>query len=134
MGKIEPTMEQKSEKLNQILAQLKKQGKLKGIIFSYREGGVIAENLSEDYPEFDSEEYSSMCASALESAFGLAKTISSTGQNGFNKIIAELNEHTVIILECDKNTFLSFVLNEKSKINPLLENIENYIRKIIFLY
>lgn len=131
MNPIEPPNEKKLEKLNQILNNIKKQGRLKGVIFSYREGGVIAENFSEEYPDFNSDEYSSMCASVLESALVLGKNI---GGKQFKKVIAELNRDTIIIIESDEKTFLSFILNEQSKINPILENIENYIRKIIFLY
>ncbi|MFX0141349.1 MAG: roadblock/LC7 domain-containing protein [Candidatus Hodarchaeota archaeon] len=119
------------EKLNQILNKLKQKGILKGVIFSYREGGIIAENFSEEYPEFNRDVYSSMCASVLESALGLGKTI---GGKRFNKIIAELDKDTIILIECDKKTFLSFILNDNSKINPILDEIEKYIRKIIFLY
>ncbi len=131
MNNKEPTKEQKLEMLNQILNELKQKGKLKGVIFSYREGGIIAENLSGSYPEFNSDEYSSMCASVLESALGLGKTI---GGKKFNKIIAELDKDTIILIECDEKTFLSFILNDISKINPILDEIEKYIRKIIFLY
>ena len=131
MNSIEPTKEQKLEMLNQILNKLKQKGKLQGVIFSYREGGIIAENLSEKYSEFNSDEYSSMCASVLESALGVGKTI---GGKKFNKIIAELDNDTMILIECDEKTFLSFILNDNSKINPILDEIEKYIQKIIFLY
>jgi len=119
------------EILNQILNKLKRKGKLKGVIFSYREGEIIAENLSGEYPEFNGDEYSSMCASVLESALGLGKAI---GGKKFNKIIAEQDKDTIILIECDEKTFLSFILNDNSKINPILDEIEKYIRKIIFLY
>jgi predicted regulator of Ras-like GTPase activity (Roadblock/LC7/MglB family) len=131
VNNIEPTKEQKLETLKQILNKLKQIGMLKGVIFSYREGGIIAENLSEEYPEFNSDEYSSMCASVLESALDLGKTI---GGKKFNKIIAELDKDTIVIIECNEKTFLSLILNDSSKINPILDEIEKYIRKIIFLY
>ncbi|MFX1590279.1 MAG: roadblock/LC7 domain-containing protein [Promethearchaeota archaeon] len=131
MNNLNPTKEQKLEMLNQILNELKQKGKLKGVILSYREGGIIAENLSGNYSEFNSDEYSSMCASVLESALGLGKTI---GGKKFNKIIAELDKDTIILIECDEKTFLSFILNDNSNINHILDEIEKYIRKIIFLY
>lgn len=131
MDDINLTKEEKLEKLNQVLNELKQKGNLKGVIFSYREGGTIAENLNGNYSEFNSDEYSSMCASVLESALGLGKTI---GGKKFNKIIAELDKDTIILIECDEKTFLSFILNDISKINPILDEIESYIRKIIFLY
>ncbi|MFX0032032.1 MAG: roadblock/LC7 domain-containing protein [Candidatus Hodarchaeota archaeon] len=131
MNAIEPTKEQKSKALTQILKAIKDEGKLKGVIFSYREGSIIAENLTEEYPEFNSEEYSSMSASVLDSALRLGKII---GEKKFNKFIAELEHNTIVIIECDEKTFISFVLNENSKFYSLLDRIEDYIKKVIYLY
>jgi predicted regulator of Ras-like GTPase activity (Roadblock/LC7/MglB family) len=72
-----------------------------------------------------------MCASVLESATGLGSTM---GDRKANKIIAELEMQTIIITECDEKTFLVFDLNNKSNFITILENMEEYIRKIIFLY
>ena len=72
-----------------------------------------------------------MCASVLESAIGLGKTI---GDEKIDKIIAELENQTVLVIECDENTFLTLLLNEKSKVSQILNEIEKYLRKIIFLY
>ena len=50
------------------------------------------------------------------------------------KIIAELGTQTIVITECDEKTFLVFDLDYKSNFNVILEKMEHYIRKIIFLY
>lgn len=131
MSEKELTKAQKLKLLDQILNQIKQEGSLSGVIFSYREGRVIAENLSDNNPDFDSEEYSSMCASVLESALGLGKTI---GGKKFHKVIAELDQNTIILIECDDKTFLSLVLNDGSKLDSIFEKIENYLKKIMFLY
>lgn len=119
---------EKAQRLNQLLEDLKREGNLAGILFSYREGNLITENIGK---EFNSEEFSSMCASVLESAIGLNKTMN---DKKLVKIIAELEKQTIIIVECDEKTFLALILNEESKVNSILENIEKYIRKIIFFY
>jgi predicted regulator of Ras-like GTPase activity (Roadblock/LC7/MglB family) len=72
-----------------------------------------------------------MCASVLESATDLGRTM---GDRKVNKIIAELEEQTIVIIECDEKTFLVFNINYESNLNIILEKIEVYIRKIIFLY
>jgi len=119
---------EKAQKLNQLLEDMKREGNLPGILFSYREGDLIAENIG---IEFNREEFSSMCASVLESAIGLNKTMS---EKNMVQIIAELEKQTIILVECDEKTFLALIMNEESKVNSILENIEKYIRKIIFLY
>jgi hypothetical protein len=72
-----------------------------------------------------------MCASVLESAIGLGRTV---GDRKAVKIIAELETQTIVITECDEKTFLVFDLNFESDFNSILEKMEDYIRKIIFLY
>ncbi len=68
MNEIELPKSQKIEKLNQILHDLKNKGKLLGILFAYRNGGLIAKDFKED---IDYNNFTSMCASVLESATGL---------------------------------------------------------------
>ncbi len=128
MNEIELPKSQKIEKLNQILVELKNKGKLLGILFAYRNGGLIAKDFKED---IDFNIFTSMCASVLESATDLGRTM---GDRKVNKIIAELEEHTIVIIECDERTFLVFDINYESNLNIILEKIEVYIRKIIFLY
>lgn len=128
MNKIEPSDTIKSLKLGGILKEIRKEGNLKAVLFSNRDGQLIRE---EPEGEIDSDLFSSMCASVLESAEGLANNL---GDKKILKVIAELDKQSIIILKCDKKTFLTLILKKDSKINKILDNIENYIRKIIFLY
>ena len=125
---MEPSNSIKSQKLREILKEIRKEGKLKAVLFSNRDGRLIREELEGD---IDSDLFSSMCASVLESAQGLANNL---GDKKISKIIAELEQQSIIIFECDNKTFLTLILKKESKINKILENIENYIRKIIFMY
>jgi predicted regulator of Ras-like GTPase activity (Roadblock/LC7/MglB family) len=128
MDNMEPSNSIKSQKLREILKEIRKEGKLKAVLFSNRDGRLIREELEGD---IDSDLFSSMCASVLESAQGLANNL---GDKKISKIIAELEQQSIIIFECDNKTFLTLILKKESKINKILENIENYIRKIIFMY
>jgi len=128
MNEIELPKPQKIEKLNQTLGELKNKGNLLGVLFAYRNGGLIGKDFKED---IDFDNFTSMCASVLESATGLGRTM---GDRKVNKIIAELEGQTIVIIECDEKTFLVFDINYESNFNIILEKIEGYIRKIIFLY
>ena len=87
--------------------------------------------MTEEFPKFNGEEYSSMCASVMESINGLGKAI---GGKPFTKLIAELENYTIILIECDEKTFISFILNESSKPNSFLNKTGDYIRKLKLLY
>jgi predicted regulator of Ras-like GTPase activity (Roadblock/LC7/MglB family) len=128
MVELELSKTEKVKKLNQILAQIKENGNLLGVLYAYRDGGLIAENFNE---KIDFENFTSMCASVLESAIGLGRTM---GDRKESKIIVELETQTIIIIECDEKTFLVFNLNYDSKFSNIFEKLEDYIRKIIFLY
>jgi len=128
MNEIELPKSQKIEKLNQILDELKNKGNLLGVLFADRNGGLIAKDFKED---INFNNFTSMCASVLESAKDLGRTM---GDKKVNKIIAELEGQTIVIIECDEKTFLVFDINYESNFNIILEKIEVYIRKIIFLY
>jgi len=128
MNEIELPKSQKIEKLKQILDELKNKGKLIGVLFAFRNGGLIAKDFKED---INFNNFTSMCASVLESATDLGRTM---GDKKVNKIIAELEGQTIVIIECDEKTFLVFDINYESNFNIILEKIEVYIRKIIFLY
>jgi len=128
MDELELPKTEKDKKLTQIMNQIKSYGDLLGVLFAYRDGGLIAENFKE---RIDFNNYTSMCASVLESAIGLGRTI---GDRKTTKIIAELDTQTIVITECDEKTFLVFNINRESNFNILLEKMEDYIRKIIFLY
>ena len=128
MVEFELSKTEKDKRLTQIMAQIKSNGNLLGVLFSYRDGGLIAENFA---VKIDFDNFTSMCASVLESAIGLGRTV---GDRKAVKIIAELETQTIVITECDEKTFLVFDLNFESDFNSILEKMEDYIRKIIFLY
>ncbi len=128
MDELELPKTEKVKKLTQIMNLIKSNGNLLGVLFAYRDGGLIAENFKE---RIDFNNFTSMCASVLESAIGLSRTL---GDKKTTKIIAELETQTIVITECDEKTFLVFNINKESNFNILLEKMEDYIRKIIFLY
>ncbi|TET00758.1 MAG: roadblock/LC7 domain-containing protein [Promethearchaeota archaeon] len=128
MDELELPKTEKVKKLTQIMNQIKDKGNLLGVLFAYRDGGLIAENFKE---EIDFDNFTSMCASVLESALSLGRTM---GDRKAAKIIAELGTQTIVITECDEKTFLVFNLDYQSNFNVILEKMEDYIRKLIFLY
>lgn len=119
---------QKLEILNSILNEMKRLGKLEGLIFANRDGGLITQNVSKNV---NIQEISSMCASVLESAENLGQTIRS---EKLGKIITELDDKTIIIVKCDENTFLTLIINEESKIGLILDQLDKLIKKIIEEY
>ena len=116
------------EKLNEIIGEIKSTGKLIGVLLSDREGTLILENVSMEFDKFNC---SSMCASVLESALTLGRILE---DQKVAKIITEVEETSIIILECDEKRFLTLFADFESKINVLLEDIENYIKKIVLMY
>lgn len=117
-----------SQKFSDILDEMKELGNFKGVLLSTRDGGLMAENIggNADYNEF-----AAMCASVLESAEGLGKSF---GVNKIGKIIAELEEQTIVIVECDTKSFLAFIIEKESKIDIVFDNLTNYYQKIIDSY
>ena len=111
--------------IKMIIDEMKELGNLKGIILSYRDGRLIAENIGEDS---NYKEFAAMCASVLESAEGLGATI---GVNKLNKIVAELDDKTIIIIECEHNLFLSFMIDLNSKLESVLNNFSKYCSKLM---
>ena len=124
----ESSEQQKDKDIQQIIDEIKKKGNLNGVIFSYKEGKMITENLE---APLDKSIFCSMCASVLESASSLG--ISSGGLK-LKKIITELESQTIIIIECTDKTFLALFVNENSEAKKILNDIDSYIRKIILLY
>jgi len=126
MNDESPSYSGKSEQLNLILNDMKNEGQLKGVVLAKRNGDLIAENIEDD---FDGSTFAAMCASVLESAEDLKKTL---GSKKISKIIADLESgQTIIIIECDKKTIISFILEKESKIDKILKNIDEYCMKII---
>ncbi len=113
------------EELTKILDEMKELGKFKGVLLAYRNGGLIAENMGNN---FDGAEFAAMCASVLESAEGLGQTMD---VKKIGKIIAELEEQTIIINECDLNTFLVFIIERESKVEVIFNKLNEYSQKII---
>ncbi len=116
------------EAINLILDEMKELGTFKGILFSKRDGGLIAENIGKD---IDYNEFAAMCASVFESAEGLGKTF---GVNKIGKIIAELGDQTIIIVECSNKTFLTFIIGKESNVDLVFDNWAKYNQKIINAY
>ena len=113
--------------LIQIFDELKNEANFTGILFAKRNGELINENIEKS---INSKTFVSMCASVLEGATGLSKTM---GSQKVNKIIAELKEETIIIVEINKDSFLTCILNAQSNTSIVLDNIDKYIQKIVTL-
>ncbi|MBY9018680.1 MAG: roadblock/LC7 domain-containing protein [Candidatus Lokiarchaeota archaeon] len=124
----ESSEQQRDKDIQQIIDEIKKKGNLNGVIFSYKEGRMITENLE---APLDKSVFSSMFASVLESASSLGK---SSGGLKLKKIITELISQTIIIIECTDKTFLALFVNENSETKKILNDIDSYIRKIILLF
>ncbi|MHA1526717.1 MAG: roadblock/LC7 domain-containing protein [Promethearchaeota archaeon] len=114
---------QKFKKLELVLEEIKTLGKLKGVILADRDGVLITENVGEDK---DYNMFSAMCASVLESAEGLGHSI---GGN-VSKIITELDEQTIVIIQCENKTFLSFLIEKDSHFGLVLDKMADYKQKI----
>jgi predicted regulator of Ras-like GTPase activity (Roadblock/LC7/MglB family) len=109
-----------------ILDDLKENGKLTGVIFFNRNGEKIDEKVAEN---IDSKILGSMCASVLESAIGLGETI---GSQRVVKIIAELEKSSLIIVEIKEIlSFLVLIVNKHSDVTFFLNQLDNYIQKLI---
>ena len=113
------------EKLKLILDEMKNIGNLEGIFLAYRDGGFITENLNKN---IDGNKFSSMCASVLESAEELGKTIE---DKKINKIITEIEKISILIFKCDESIFLTIIINEESKIGLIFDQLEIYIQRIL---
>jgi predicted regulator of Ras-like GTPase activity (Roadblock/LC7/MglB family) len=124
----ESSEQQTDKEIQQVIDEIKKKGNLNGVLFSYKEGSLITDNL--EVP-LDKSIFSSMCASVLESASSLGK---SSGGLILKKIITELNSQIIIIIECSDQTFLVLFVNENSETKKILDDINNCITKIILLY
>jgi predicted regulator of Ras-like GTPase activity (Roadblock/LC7/MglB family) len=117
-----------TEKLKGIIDEIKNLGSLVGVLLSDREGNLILDNVSID---FDKSNFSSMCASVLESALTLGRI---SGDQKVVKVITEVGETSIIILECDEKRFLTLFANYESNIKALLGEIKDYIKKIVLIY
>lgn len=119
---------QNQSELFQLINDLKTNGNLDGAIFAYRDGGLIIESLGN---KVKGKELVSMCASVLESAVGIGDAI---GSQKINKIIAELEGKTILIFECDTNTFLILIINRESDTSYIFNRLEELVQKMIRMY
>lgn len=125
VSKMNHPNSQNLEQLYLILDEMKKLGKLEGIIFAYRDGGLIVQNISKDIDEM---KFASMCASVLESAEELGRTID---DKQIKRIITEINENSILIFKCDDKTFLTIIVNDESKIGLILDQLDTYIQRLL---
>ena len=122
------TESEKKKKMSEILTNLKSEGNLLGVVFAERNGKVVS---VVDDNEFNYEEFSSMCASVLESALELSRA---TGDKKLKRIITELNDKIIIILECDNYTFIVLTASSESHVDQVMNNFENNLNKLLILY
>ncbi len=125
MSKMDHSNLQKLDQLNLILDEMRQIGKLEGILLTYRDGGLIAENISKD---IDGKKFASMCASVLESAEELGRTID---DRNIKKIVTEIDKKSILIFKCDDKTLLTLIINDESKIGLILDQLETYIQRIL---
>lgn len=128
MKEIEKEDKEDTTEIIQILDELKNKGNFTGILFAKRNGELIHQNIGKS---FNSKEFVSMCASVLEGATGLSKTMES---QRLIKIIADLKGETIIIIEIDKNSFLTCLVNAESNTSVILDKLDNYVQKIVTLF
>ena len=125
MSKMDHSNLPKLDQLNLILDEMRQVGKLEGILLTYRDGGLIVENISKD---INGKKFASMCASVLESAEELGRTID---DRKIKKIVTEIDKKSILIFKCDDKTFLTIVINDESKIGLILDQLETYIQQIL---
>ncbi len=123
-----PEHEPNNIALRQIFNEIKEKGKLLGVLLAYRNGELIFQNIGDN---FDSIKFASMCASVLEGAAELGQTI---GNKKINKIIAELEAKTIIIVECNVKSFFILILNKESQVDLILNQLPEYIQIISGIY
>ena len=114
------------EKLTQALDEMKNLGNFNGILLADRNGALITENIDKksNYSEF-----AAMCASVLKSAESLGQSIGGKTE----KIITELDEQIIVIIECDSKGFLAFLIKSESNSEIIFNNVEEFGKKIKFL-
>ncbi|MFX1366365.1 MAG: roadblock/LC7 domain-containing protein [Promethearchaeota archaeon] len=119
---------EKSNKAQHLLTEFNQKGNLESIIFAYRDGSIITE-ITED--GFNTKNFTSMCASVLESASGIGETM---GNIRISKIITELENKTILIFICDNKTFLILIVKKESNTNLIVNQLEEVIQNLVKLY
>ncbi|MFX0029963.1 MAG: roadblock/LC7 domain-containing protein [Candidatus Hermodarchaeota archaeon] len=114
-----------SDELTNIINELKARGNFTGVLYIRRDGEILNESIEKP---IDTKAFASMCASVLEGAMELSETM---GNQNIRKIIAELNNETIIIIRIENSSFLVCILNPQSNSNLLLEDLDRYIQNIM---
>ena len=114
----------KFREVYQIINKIKDEANLDGIIFANKDGELISENIGD---ELNSKKIASMSATVLESAVGIGDSI---GNQKIKKIVAELEDKTLFILECDRSTFFIIIINRESHISYIMSKLEEMIQKV----
>ena len=125
MSKDTSLQSHNATEINLLLNEMKELGKFRGILLSSRQGRLISENIGDgvDYSEF-----AAMRASVLKSAESLRNNLDA---NEINRIIAELDNLTIIIAECNENMFLTFFVEKNSEVDQIFKKLAEYNQKII---
>jgi len=125
MSKDTTLQSHKATEINLLLNEMKELGKFRGILLSSRQGRLIAENIGDgvDYSEF-----AAMCASVLKSTESLKSNLDA---NEIKRIIAELDNLTIIIAECNEKMFLTFFVEKDSEVDQIFKKLAEYNQKII---
>ncbi|MFX1500271.1 MAG: roadblock/LC7 domain-containing protein [Promethearchaeota archaeon] len=119
---------EKSKEAQHLLSEFNQKGNLESIIFAYRDGSIITE-ITED--GFNIKNFTSMCASVLESALGIGETM---GNRRISKIITELEKKNILIYICDNKTFLILILKNDSNTNLIFNQLDGVIQNLVKLY
>ncbi|MFX1236800.1 MAG: roadblock/LC7 domain-containing protein [Promethearchaeota archaeon] len=128
MSNNKTSIQRHAKKLEELLAELKLKGNLIGVMLVSREGNVVSNNFKRD---IDKTTFSAMCALAIESADTLRDILS---EGTSLKIITELNNCSIILMKCSNALFLVFFVGNSSNMDPVIDKIDDYIKKIILLY
>ncbi len=128
MNNINPQQTRSFEKIRLILNEMKEKCNLYGVALSNREGDLISENLGKD---FDGKLFAAMNASVMKSAEELEKTIDG---KEIRKIITELYDKTIIIINCGEKALLTIFLEKHSINGTIMNELEDYVKKISDIY
>ncbi len=119
----------KVQEIKALLNEIKNLGNFDGVLVSFRNGGIIAEdiNLKTNENEFNKDNFAAMCASVLESAELISKTV---GVSKIGNIIAELNDKIIMIIKGNNKMFFSLVVKNDSTVEIILEKMDEIIRNL----
>ena len=113
------------EEIELIINEIKEEGQLEGILLAFKDGGLISGVGSNGH---DRNQFSAMCTSVLKSAEGLGQTF---GETNVGKIITELEGQSIVIVKCNKKTYLVLFFNDDSKVDVITNALDGYVEKIV---